>query len=250
MSAPGDRRRAFDHLPAERPAQAEHPEAERRLRRALVILRGEGIDVHGQVAHPDPYTAAMQAVHDEHVDEIIVSTFRGPTARHGCGRTSSSGCTTTRSSPSSTSFSRRPGSIVTVHAGAHYHGPPVANQSSGSTRRRSGCSSSSRRRSCSSARSSRSTSSIGRHRPRRVASATRSTAGLRGGREHGHPRDVELHDPLGAAGDQAWEPGRDESRAGPDDRPRAHLPPDAGSPSTRGSGFARATALSARRSSA
>ena len=61
--------------PQSDPARAEHPEAERRLRRALAILRGEGIDAHGQVSHPDPYTAAMQAVHDERVDEIIVSTF-------------------------------------------------------------------------------------------------------------------------------------------------------------------------------
>jgi len=61
--------------PQSDPAQADHPEAERRLRRALAILRGEGIDAHGQVAHPDPYTAAMQAVHDERVDEMIVSTF-------------------------------------------------------------------------------------------------------------------------------------------------------------------------------
>jgi hypothetical protein len=41
----------------------------------LTILRAEGIDVHGQVAHPDPYTAATQAVEDERIDEIIVSTF-------------------------------------------------------------------------------------------------------------------------------------------------------------------------------
>src|SRR4051812_42176097 len=61
--------------PQSDPTQAEHPEAERRLRRALTILRAEGIDVHGQVAHPDPYTAATQAVEDERVDEIIVSTF-------------------------------------------------------------------------------------------------------------------------------------------------------------------------------
>jgi hypothetical protein len=54
-----------------------HPEAERRLRRALHELRGDGIDVHGQIAHPDPYTAAMHAVRDERVDEIIVSTFPG-----------------------------------------------------------------------------------------------------------------------------------------------------------------------------
>ena len=54
-----------------------HPEAERRLRRALTVLRGEGIEAHGQVAHPDPFTAAAQAVQDERIDEIIVSTFPG-----------------------------------------------------------------------------------------------------------------------------------------------------------------------------
>ena len=35
------------------------------------MLRGEGIEAHGQIAHPDPFTAAMQAVHDERIDEII-----------------------------------------------------------------------------------------------------------------------------------------------------------------------------------
>jgi hypothetical protein len=54
---------------------APHPEAERRLRSALGALRGAGIDAHGEVAHPDPFTAAMQATCDERVDEIIVSTF-------------------------------------------------------------------------------------------------------------------------------------------------------------------------------
>jgi hypothetical protein len=61
------------------PSVSAHPEAERRLRRALTILRGEGLDAHGQVAHPDPYSAAMHAVRDERVDEILVSTF--PEAR-------------------------------------------------------------------------------------------------------------------------------------------------------------------------
>jgi hypothetical protein len=55
----------------------EHPEADRRLRRALTILRGEGIDAHGQIAHPDPFTAAAHAVQDERIDEIIISTFPG-----------------------------------------------------------------------------------------------------------------------------------------------------------------------------
>jgi len=61
--------------PQSDPTAAEHPEAERRLRRALSVLRGEGIDAHGQIAHPDPFAAAMEAVRDERVDEIIVSTF-------------------------------------------------------------------------------------------------------------------------------------------------------------------------------
>ncbi len=56
---------------------APHPEADRRLRRALATLRGRGIEAHGQVAHPDPFTAAMEATRDERVDEIIVSTFPG-----------------------------------------------------------------------------------------------------------------------------------------------------------------------------
>ncbi len=61
--------------PQSDPSHAAHPDAERRLRRALAILRSRGIDAHGQIAHPDPYVAAMQAVHDEGIDEIIVSTF-------------------------------------------------------------------------------------------------------------------------------------------------------------------------------
>ncbi|HEY7691352.1 MAG TPA: hypothetical protein VH816_03330 [Gaiellaceae bacterium] len=63
--------------PQSDPVRHGHPEAERRLRRALAALRGAGLDAHGQIAHPDPYTAAMHAVYDERVDEIIVSTFPG-----------------------------------------------------------------------------------------------------------------------------------------------------------------------------
>ncbi len=61
--------------PQSDPSRGAHPEAERRLRRALSELRAQGIDAHGQVAHPDPFTAAIHAVRDERVDEIIVSTF-------------------------------------------------------------------------------------------------------------------------------------------------------------------------------
>jgi phosphopantetheine adenylyltransferase len=63
--------------PQSDPTQSEHPGAERRLRRALSELRGAGIEAHGWVAHPDPFEAAMQEIHEERTDEIIVSTF-GP----------------------------------------------------------------------------------------------------------------------------------------------------------------------------
>jgi hypothetical protein len=62
--------------PQSDPTAGAHPDAERRLKVALGTLRGEGIDVHGQVAHPDPFSAALEAVHDERVDEILVSTFQ------------------------------------------------------------------------------------------------------------------------------------------------------------------------------
>jgi hypothetical protein len=63
--------------PQSDPSRGEHPEAERRLRAALAILRAEGLDVHGQIAHPDPFVAALEAVEDDRTDEIIVSTFPG-----------------------------------------------------------------------------------------------------------------------------------------------------------------------------
>jgi hypothetical protein len=63
--------------PQSDPSEGAHPEAERRLKRALAELRGDGIDAHGQIAHPDPFSAALEAMREERVDEIIVSTF-GP----------------------------------------------------------------------------------------------------------------------------------------------------------------------------
>lgn len=63
--------------PQSDPSVSAHPDAERRLRYVVGVLRSEGIDVHGEIAHPDPYAAAMHAVRDERVDEIIVSTFPG-----------------------------------------------------------------------------------------------------------------------------------------------------------------------------
>ena len=62
-------------LPQSDPARGSHPDAERRLRSALATLRSEEIEAHGQIAHPDPFTAAMHAVRDERIDSILVSTF-------------------------------------------------------------------------------------------------------------------------------------------------------------------------------
>jgi hypothetical protein len=58
-----------------------YEEAEKRLLRAVTRLRAQGLDAHGQISHPDPYTAVMQTIEDERVDEIILSTF--PRARSG-----------------------------------------------------------------------------------------------------------------------------------------------------------------------
>jgi hypothetical protein len=58
-----------------------YEDAEKRLLRAVTRLRAQGLDVHGQISHPDPYTAVMQAIEDERVDEVIVSTL--PRARSG-----------------------------------------------------------------------------------------------------------------------------------------------------------------------
>jgi hypothetical protein len=62
-------------------SEGNYESAERRLLRAVSLLRGEGLDVHGQISHPDPFSAVMQTMEDERVDELIVSTF--PDARSG-----------------------------------------------------------------------------------------------------------------------------------------------------------------------
>ena len=62
-------------------AHGSYEEAEKRLLRAVTLLRGEGIEAHGQISHPDPFAAVTQTLEDERVDEIILSTF--PDARSG-----------------------------------------------------------------------------------------------------------------------------------------------------------------------
>jgi hypothetical protein len=58
-------------------SEGSYEDAEKRLLRAVTLLRGEGIDAHGQISHPDPYAAVLQTLEDERVDELIVSTFPG-----------------------------------------------------------------------------------------------------------------------------------------------------------------------------
>ncbi|MES1248111.1 MAG: hypothetical protein ABUS54_10600 [Actinomycetota bacterium] len=62
-------------------SEGSYEDAEKRLLRAVGRLRGDGLNVHGQISHPDPYTAVLQTLEDERVDEIIVSTF--PNERSG-----------------------------------------------------------------------------------------------------------------------------------------------------------------------
>ena len=54
---------------------ADPPGAERRVRRTLAQLRAAGIEATGHVGDPDPVCAVVNALHDEPVDEIIISTF-------------------------------------------------------------------------------------------------------------------------------------------------------------------------------
>ena len=56
-------------------APADQPGVQRRLERALAQLREAGVEATGHIGDPDPVTAALNAAHDEQVDEIIVSTF-------------------------------------------------------------------------------------------------------------------------------------------------------------------------------
>jgi hypothetical protein len=55
--------------------------ADNRLRMTLAQLREVGIEAHGEVMDPDPYSATMDALHTYGGDEIIVSTH--PATRSG-----------------------------------------------------------------------------------------------------------------------------------------------------------------------
>jgi hypothetical protein len=54
---------------------AEPPGAEARVEQTLRRLRQAGLEATGHVGDPDPVCAVVNALHDEPVDEIIISTF-------------------------------------------------------------------------------------------------------------------------------------------------------------------------------
>jgi hypothetical protein len=55
--------------------------AQVRVDLALAFMREQGIEGTGEVGDPDPYNAAMDAVAEHHIDEILVSTL--PAAASG-----------------------------------------------------------------------------------------------------------------------------------------------------------------------
>jgi hypothetical protein len=61
-------------------APSDQPGVQKRLARALDDLANGGIEATGHIGDPDPVTAALNTVHDEQVDEIIVSTFPAATS--------------------------------------------------------------------------------------------------------------------------------------------------------------------------
>ncbi len=55
--------------------------AQARVDLALSVLHAENIEAIGEVGDPDPYSATMDAVHEHHPTEIVVSTY--PETRSG-----------------------------------------------------------------------------------------------------------------------------------------------------------------------
>jgi hypothetical protein len=54
---------------------ADPPGADERVKRTLAQLRAAGVEATGHTGDPDPVCAVVNAIHDEPVDEIIISTF-------------------------------------------------------------------------------------------------------------------------------------------------------------------------------
>ena len=62
-------------------APADVPGVEQRLAKALAELRRAGVEATGHIGESDPVCAALNAIHDEQVDEIVISTL--PRQRSG-----------------------------------------------------------------------------------------------------------------------------------------------------------------------
>jgi hypothetical protein len=62
-------------------ADSVHDAAQARVDLALEFVRAEGIEAVGEVGDPDPYSATIDAVHEHHPDEILISTY--PETRSG-----------------------------------------------------------------------------------------------------------------------------------------------------------------------
>jgi hypothetical protein len=60
---------------------AVHDAAQARVDLALGFLHSEGVKAIGEVGDPDPYSATIDAVHEHHPDEILISTY--PETRSG-----------------------------------------------------------------------------------------------------------------------------------------------------------------------
>src|SRR6185436_4345391 len=54
--------------------------AERRLKSVCSLMAEAGIEASGLLGDPDPVVAVENAIHDEQIDEIIVSTFPAATS--------------------------------------------------------------------------------------------------------------------------------------------------------------------------
>jgi hypothetical protein len=60
---------------------AVHDAAQARVDLALSFLHSEGVKAIGEVGDPDPYSATIDAIHEHHPDEILISTY--PETRSG-----------------------------------------------------------------------------------------------------------------------------------------------------------------------
>ena len=206
--------------PQSDPDRGAHPEADRRLRQVLAQLRSEGIEAHGQIAHPGPVHGGdarrSRREHRRHPRLHLPGAARIVWLRRDLiGRlTSEAGVPVehvvvepaevrferARRRPAPRPPDREPELADRVDGSRHV---PLHRVGGDALRRLlHGVLLHSRRQPGS----------------RAVAAPALPPASVRGGREHGGAADVELHDALGAAVDQARQPGRHEGRA------RAHAP--------------------------